>query len=383
MPATFRPGMPISIDKNRSYSSNLDFGAYLLSSSPPVSFAISFPELSDCNGNDVRKFNCWEPIPQRPLRNPRDLEEDWARKKREVSPSHKRLGCRVTHSQSQFKTSNDDEPRSCLRLRHIEARPRSQTLPSKRVSFADDLGRSLFMVKFFEEMPDMPSYIHESVLQRNVSKSLSSLHISESCPDLGQASSKSYPTDSNCDKKFVLLPNFPMPASNYLAFRQKVDVDCVCLEHVHQAEPGSDLTGTIKVKEITFEKTVFIRCTFDNWISHTDYQATYVEPSNPHVGSRPLPYATFSFRVPVPKDKVKSAQLAVCYRADGKEYWDSNGGANYEFIRPEWSKGGDERRNSLSSERNTSGPAIFTANQSDDWASFAVWKDIETTVPYW
>jgi len=324
--------------------------------------------------------------------------DDRSTKKREVSPSQRlrKTGCLTTGVSSE--TTKLNAIRSCLRIQALADDKLTRTVSSppnlsfsgniskvKKVSFADDIGRKLFVVRIFEEMPDTPSLVDPLVLQRYTSVCASS-----SCPDLTSlaapetsASPVQKSTVSQEKSSVILLPNFSMPAAGYVVFRKKIEEEFVSLESVHQQESTGVLCGTVKVKEVTFEKSVFIRCTFDNWANQTDIQATYSPPRDPH-GGRPPPFATFSFRIELPTNlthPIKNVQFAVCYRTAGKEFWDSNSGMNYELSTPDWASSGS--RGSSRDKQNINGNSSVSSKDSDNCADYASWNEVDSSVPYW
>jgi len=260
-----------------SSSSNMDFGAYLLSASPPVNFAFSYAvnhrpsnvgDSSDYNGNQRKIGGCWD-VPNLiqvngskwTVKDVDDWSVDWSTNKREVSPSYRlrRSGCLANGVQSESSKLN--AIRSCLRMQSIAEDKLTRTISppsqlnysdntsrSKKVSFADDIGRKLFVVRVFEEMPDTPSVVDPLVLQRYTPAPSSST----SCPDLlslapSEASACSVrKTFIDQDKSSViLLPNFSMPAAGYAVFRKKIDEEFVSLESIHQQESTGALCGTV------------------------------------------------------------------------------------------------------------------------------------------
>lgn len=119
---------------------------------------------------------------------------------------------------------------------------------------------------------------------------------------------------------------FPQPASDYLAFRRKLDQNSVSLENVIVRESEQCLVGTVKVRNLAYDKEVVVRASSDCWSTHEDVYCTYVEqPGSP--GPLIL-YDTFRFRLtlPVASDIV---EFCVRYRTDGKESWDNNENKNY------------------------------------------------------
>lgn len=68
---------------------------------------------------------------------------------------------------------------------------------------------------------------------------------------------------------------FRQPASDYLNFRQKLDSQNVSLENVIIKENDSMVVGTVKVKNISFQKEVIVRSSWDNWKTEQDTFCTY------------------------------------------------------------------------------------------------------------
>lgn len=173
---------------------------------------------------------------------------------------------------------------------------------TKQVTFADHRGLPLTKVKVFSALTDpidIPLNIQEMFT------SVLSLKTEE-------------------DK---LLLDFPQPSSDYLRFRQSLERNLVCLEHCVLKEKA--LAGTIKVKNVSFEKSVKLRVTFDTWKSHKDIDCVYMKDTYPNAHSD-----TFSFRVSLP-DELKAherVEFAICYEVDGREHWDSNHGNNYRIV---------------------------------------------------
>ncbi|XP_026153721.1 protein phosphatase 1 regulatory subunit 3B [Mastacembelus armatus] len=172
----------------------------------------------------------------------------------------------------------------------------------KQVTFADHKGLSLTMVKIFSEFSD-PIGIPQTIREM-----------------LRPASS---PT---AEDKLVL--DFTQPSSDYLRFRQSLERNYVCLEHCVLKDKA--VAGTIKVKNVSFEKSVKLRVTFDTWKSHIDVDCVYLKDTYPSSYSD-----TFSFDVSLPaRLQVHDCiEFAVCYEVGGCEYWDSNQGSNYRIVR--------------------------------------------------
>lgn len=169
----------------------------------------------------------------------------------------------------------------------------------KQVTFADHKGLSLTMVKVFSEFNDqidIPASVQE-MLNASISQATE-------------------------EDKLVL--DFLQPSSDYLRFRQCLENNYVCLEHCVLKEKV--LAGTVKVKNVSFEKFVKVRVSFDSWKSHTDVGCIYIKDTYPSSYSD-----TFSFEVSFPKTlgPHEHIEFAIGYEVAGREYWDSNEGKNY------------------------------------------------------
>ncbi len=220
----------------------------------------------------------------------------------------------------------------------------------KKVSFADDLGLCLESVRIFSETPDMPPRLQPEVILSTITQGAVA-GVTETPP---------------------LVLQFAQPASNYMAFREKLDKNCVSLENVILKD--YNLIGTIRVKNLAFEKTVKVRCTFDSWETHTDIVANFV-PNNPVIGtasSAKSRYDTFKFEISVPPamDPNKKVQFCICYEVNNAQYWDSNDGANYEVTSATWRE-------------NDETDSIFTINYERDWTSYSSWNSADSSVPYY
>ncbi|XP_074084332.1 protein phosphatase 1 regulatory subunit 3B [Macrotis lagotis] len=176
----------------------------------------------------------------------------------------------------------------------------------KRVSFADNQGLALTMVKVYSEFDDpldLPFNITE-LLENIVTL-----------------------TTAECES-FVL--DFEQPSADYLSFRNRLQADHVCLENCVLKDKA--ISGTVKVQNLAFEKTVKIRMTFDTWKNFTDFECQYMKDT--YAGSD---RDTFSFAISLP-EKIQSyerMEFAVCYECNGQTYWDSNQGRNYRIIQAE------------------------------------------------
>ncbi len=216
----------------------------------------------------------------------------------------------------------------------------------KRVSFADDLGLALEAVRIMTEPSECPPKIRPEILSSLTQGA--SAGVTETPP---------------------LVLNFTQPASDYMAFREKLNQNNVSLENVILKD--YNLIGTIKVKNIAFEKSVKVRCTFDSWESTHDIMASYVPSGSSSSKER---YDTFKFEMSVPPtmDTKKKVQFCVCFEANNCQYWDNNNGANYEVRSADWSEIED-----------TVDQSVFTINYERDWPTYSSWSANDSSVPYY
>ncbi|KAF7643881.1 hypothetical protein LDENG_00231600 [Lucifuga dentata] len=256
---------------------------------------------------------------------------------------------------------------SCLRFEHMHCvdqmkhkdgrSPNKDTTKSKKqVTFADHRGLSLTKVKIFSEFNDpidIPLNIQEML--------------------------KSAITLTAEKDKLVL--DFSQPSSDYLHFRQCLESNYVCLEHCMLKEKA--LAGTVKVKNLSFEKSVKVRVTFDNWKSYRDVECLYVKDIYP--GSY---NDTFSFEVLLPEQlrAHEHVEFAIFYEVCGCLYWDSNQGKNYRVI---WSSMKRRDQDAYSQQKHSFDLGIHFDRYGSptcshgifpDWPSYAAY---ENTGPYY
>ena len=87
------------------------------------------------------------------------------------------------------------------------------------------------------------------------------------------------------------------------------------------------MVGTVKVKNISFEKEVIVRVTWDDWKSQQDIFCTYNKAYGPATCAHVI-FDTFSFKITLPPSS-KRLEFCICFRTDQQEYWDNNKGHNY------------------------------------------------------
>ncbi|KAM7357319.1 glycogen binding subunit 70E isoform 2-T6 [Cochliomyia hominivorax] len=213
------------------------------------------------------------------------------------------------------------QPKSCLRRKSclhkstpesVEVQDKNtdtdktkdeKSRPRKKVIFADDEGLSLTQVRVMSEPSNVPPYWSMKFLEQ-ITQGLVTPH----------------PADQ-------WTVDFKQPASDYLAFRQSIESNYVSLENVIVKDEESIVVGTVKVKNISFEKEVIVRVTWDDWKSQQDIFCTYNRAYGPATSAHVV-FDTFSFKITLPPSS-KRLEFCICFRADNQEYWDNNKGKNY------------------------------------------------------
>lgn len=185
-------------------------------------------------------------------------------------------------------------------------------LKNKRVKFADTKGLSLTNVRMFsakDEQSDiaiLPSF-----------EGLNLTEDSYSC------------TVSTCCPGTQLKLGFSQPAADFQAFRAKLEKSFVILEDCSLTDQA--LHGTLRVKNICFQKDVHVRITFDSWYSFRDVPCTYVPKrfGGPQTD-------IFEFNVAIPKvlDAKRKIEFCLKYlpRGHSEPFWDNNDGQNYSIL---------------------------------------------------
>ena len=110
-------------------------------------------------------------------------------------------------------------------------------------------------------------------------------------------------------------------------FELRVQNSKVVLENcVHgQTDQPRTVTAYIRVRNISYNKDVFIRCTGDHWKTCQDLNASYVRSCG---DAGQTQTDRFQCDIPIPETGGQ-VEFAIGYRVDGEEHWDNNYSANY------------------------------------------------------
>ena len=194
-------------------------------------------------------------------------------------------------------------------------------------------------------------------------------------------------TDSDTGDSGGLVLHFTPPFEDYLELRQRLKAQQVSLENC-SIQDGS-LAGTIKVQNVSFEKSVSVRITFDLWVSFQDVPCQYLN----NVYSCP-DTDTFSFDIPLPEavgESFKRVEFCICYKTQDEIFWDNNHGNNYCLVPSEpepnpspKTRGLEEMVEKLEGGRYAEcdqfGSPRTSTGVFPGWQS---WGRIENSAPYW
>lgn len=180
--------------------------------------------------------------------------------------------------------------------------------PKRKVTFADAHGRPLFVEKIFTEAPDEPTQVRSDRLNGIAERLRLNL------------------TGDNKIATKTFEFSFPQPMADYIKFKNKLERDYVALENIicrHRS-----ILGTIKVINMSFDKKICVRMTFDGWQTFEDVEATYIK--NAYEGEWTN---TFKFTASIPKEYDSNQTIEFCIKyTAGNEYWDNNSGDNYRMV---------------------------------------------------
>lgn len=149
------------------------------------------------------------------------------------------------------------------------------------------------------------------------------------------------PQDAVSANDFDLkLPNWPNRRNIYLNdSNSKIRMESLVLTEADNLKENKVLLeGRCRAMNISYEKKVSVRYTFDLWSTFEETEAVYRD-SVPSYGGRSSTWDRFSFYIPVtPANKNMAVYIALKYSVDNAEYWDNNDSMNYQAdISPKYS----------------------------------------------
>ncbi|XP_050074050.1 glycogen-binding subunit 76A [Anopheles maculipalpis] len=209
----------------------------------------------------------------------------------------------------------DEEESKPQRIRRCSSLKTGKTPPGtpgrkKIVRFADVLGLDLTDVRtFMDEVPKVPQSAFEDLTIVPV--------VEQPMPELISLGPKA-------DR--VLVPLFQQPGA-LPCFLDRVREKQVNLENAAVTDPITlTITGTVRVRNLDFHKSVYVRYTLDNWRSYADLQAVYAENSCDGFSDK------FSFTLHGNSVQVgQRIEMAIRFHCRGEQFWDNNYDTNYVF----------------------------------------------------
>ncbi|XP_059488497.1 glycogen-binding subunit 76A isoform X2 [Neocloeon triangulifer] len=216
--------------------------------------------------------------------------------------------CTIPHACHDDTLNTPDEPpRRVQRSSSLKTGKTPPGTPGRKkiVRFADVLGLDLADVRtFMDEIPKVPSCAYWDLHDPSLSA-----RREEEAPKAPEK---------------CLFPMFQQP-SGCPDFLDRLRSQRVCLENACVGDTMS-ITGTVRVLNIEFHKSVHVRYTLDNWDNFADLQASYVAGSSDGFSDK------FSFILYANTlDIGQRIEFAVRYTTCGDVHWDNNNGANYAF----------------------------------------------------
>lgn len=209
---------------------------------------------------------------------------------------------------------NDDRPQRVRRCSSLRSGKTPPGTPGRKkiVRFADVLGLDLADVKtFMDDIPNIPKSAFEDLQEAEA------INTSTECFVLNEIPKTS-------EKCLVAMFQQPGDQPNFLDILNSKNV---CLENARVQEGATiAISGTVRVRNLDFHKSVQIRYTLDNWKSFSDLQASYVPNSCDGFADK-FQFLLYAHTVRVGQ----TLEFAVRFMCKGCQYWDNNSGANYCF----------------------------------------------------
>lgn len=238
----------------------------------------------------------------------------------------------------------------------------------KKVVFADTKGMSLTAIHVFSKFDDEPY---------RKAKQADELQFDLSDLEAATVDLKISPVRS-------LALDFKQPSADYLDFRNRLIQNAVCLENCSLQERL--LTGTVKVRNIGFEKSVQLRATFDSWANFTNVPCTFM---NNVYSCQDTDTFAFVLELPAYVAPHNRVEFCICFQVQDQTFWDNNDGKNYTLKHIGWN--GEELSGEELGERRK--PPEQKGLEFDQFGSprtssglfpgWQSWGQIDSVVPYW
>nr|XP_057907428.1 protein phosphatase 1 regulatory subunit 3C-B-like isoform X2 [Doryrhamphus excisus] len=241
----------------------------------------------------------------------------------------------------------------------------------KKVVFADTKGMSLTAIHVFSKNEDEHDAANAEELQFDMS-------------DLENAA-----MELKISAVRSLTLDFKQPSADYLDFRSRLIRNLVCLENCSLQERS--LTGTVKVRNVGFEKCVQVRATFDSWASFSDVDCTFM---NNVYGGHDTDTFAFVLDLPTHIPPQNQVEFCICFKVGDQIFWDNNDGKNYVIKHVGWTGGSStgSAEHKKAAESRSGGVKVLEMDLdqfgsprmcSGFFSGWQSWGHVDTAVPYW
>lgn len=271
-------------------------------------------ELNQTYNIDVLKFINGEAEEEPDEEDPNSPKVEMAEVEKMLQEAEQKEATSSSEQKREGLSSGDEDEDFCRpqRIRRCSSLKTGKTPPGtpgrkKIVRFADVLGLDLADVKtFVDEVPKVPKQAYED-LEINIEPVETQI-----C--LGPRADR------------VLVPLFQQPGA-LPCFLDRVREKQVNLENAAVTDPiNLTITGTVRVRNLDFHKSVYLRYTTDNWRSFSDLQASYVENSCDGFSDK------FTFTIYGTSVQIgQRIEIAARFHCRGQQFWDNNYDTNYVF----------------------------------------------------
>lgn len=172
--------------------------------------------------------------------------------------------------------------------------------------------------------------------------------------------------------------------------RNRLKFQQVCLETCSIQDRL--LSGTVQVRNVSFEKSVWLRVTFDSWRSFEDVAGLFL---NNIYGCPDIDTFSFSVLIPEVLEPPHRMEFCIRYQTGDQTFWDNNRGENYRLVAAD-SKGppapaarttpalkmqvGCSGEKGSGVEFDPFGSPRTSAGIFPEWQS---WGRVEDSAPYW
>lgn len=242
----------------------------------------------------------------------------------------------------------------------------------KSVVFADSRGLALTAVHIFNEAEDYLTELQFHLTE--IESATAGLHLGNSREA------------ADCGSGLVL--DFIQPAADYLELRNRLKAQQVCLETCSVQERL--LSGTVQVRNLSFDKSVSVRITFDSWRTFQDVPCLYL---NNIYGCPDIDTFSFSITVPDVLEPSSTVEFCIQYLTQDHTFWDNNHGNNYRLAvadpnssptrSTERTIGLDIQRDRCKREEMEFDPFGSPRTSAGIFPEWQSWSRVETSAPYW